>query len=171
MESVVSDAIVVLEGRDVLWAAVVFPAAEIRTLEDPCKKQRGPQLSRVGGVTRWLCLPSAGTGTLFLLQPCHRHPGWPQATLPLEDSQFQSLKRATRHSLYWAAANAKQPTQEPLSRKGISSGEVKSASRAPKLMPQIKLQSYECVCHGMAKRQGATFLAGMMRHCQDANLL
>lgn len=41
MESVVSDAIVVLKGRDSLWAAVVFPAAEIKALEDPCREQRG----------------------------------------------------------------------------------------------------------------------------------
>lgn len=38
MESVVSDTIAVLEGRDVLWASVMFPAAEIRALEDPCRK-------------------------------------------------------------------------------------------------------------------------------------
>lgn len=41
MESVVSDAIVVLEGRDIVWAAVMFPAAEIGALEDPCREQRG----------------------------------------------------------------------------------------------------------------------------------
>lgn len=35
VESVVSDTIAVLEGRDVLWASVMFPAAEIRALEDP----------------------------------------------------------------------------------------------------------------------------------------
>lgn len=66
VESVVSDAIVVLEGCDVLWAAVVFPAAEIRALEDPCRRQRGHQLSRVSGTTCWLCLPGAGSRDLVL---------------------------------------------------------------------------------------------------------
>lgn len=41
MEPVVSDAIVVLERRDVLWAEIMFPAAEIRALEEPCREQRG----------------------------------------------------------------------------------------------------------------------------------
>lgn len=66
VESVVSDAIVVLERRDALWAEVVFPAAEIRAPEDPCREQRGHQLSRVLGTTYQLCLPGVGSRELVL---------------------------------------------------------------------------------------------------------
>lgn len=122
MESVVSDTIAVLEGRDVLWASVMFPAAEIRALEDPCRKQgQGHQLSRVLGTTHWLC-PSSARSRDLILTPALTQMPWAASDHSLWDTQCQSLKRVPTRSLYWAAPSARQPTQEPLSRKGTYSG-------------------------------------------------
>lgn len=41
VESEVSDAVVILQGRDGLWALVVFPAAEVRAMEHTCMERKG----------------------------------------------------------------------------------------------------------------------------------
>ena len=63
MESVVPDAVVVLEGRDRLGAVVMFLAAEVRALEDPCREQREHWLSgpRTLGTTCQLCPRGVGS--------------------------------------------------------------------------------------------------------------
>lgn len=69
MESVVSDAIVVLERQDVLWAEVMFSATEIRALEDPYRERRGHQLSRVLSTTHWLAHLVSEAETRFSPKP------------------------------------------------------------------------------------------------------
>ena len=46
MEAEISDAIVILQGRNGLWALIVFPAAEVRAVEHACMERKGTKWSR-----------------------------------------------------------------------------------------------------------------------------
>lgn len=129
MESVVSDAIVILERRDGLWAAVMFPAAEIRALEDPCREQRGHQLSGVLSST-----PAMPTRCLEQRPGSHPSPGWPQATHSASVGlTVPKLKEGIQAQPLLVISKAGQPTQEPLPMERSSWEE--SGGR-PKLTPR-----------------------------------
>ena len=62
-------------GGYVLWAAVVFPAAEIRTLEDPCKKQRGAPAQQGWGC-HTLAMPTQCRNRDLVLAPALPQTPW-----------------------------------------------------------------------------------------------
>lgn len=113
VESVVSDAIVVLERCDVLWAEVMFPAAEISALEDPCREWRGHQLNRVLSTTHQLCPPEVGSGDLVLTPVLTQMP-WVasgQSRSLCGTLTVLKLRESTQAQTLLATSSARQPAQ------------------------------------------------------------